>query len=207
MRNLKTSIFSSNPPGITEILSQKKAFIAGAGGLGSNLAIMLARAGIGTLIICDFDIVLESNLNRQAYFLNQINKAKVDSLKDNISNINPFCNVITIREKLNSTNFSKFIPQNINIAFECFDDSLAKSEIFTYFRKNMTSIPLIVVSGLAGIGPAKDIKIKKLHNNIWLIGDEKSEVNQSTGTISTRVMIAASLQAHAGIRILLGYEP
>jgi len=204
---LKTSIFSSNPPGITEILSQKKAFIAGAGGLGSNLAIMLARAGIGTLIICDFDIVLESNLNRQAYFLNQINKAKVDSLKDNISNINPFCNVITIREKLNSTNFSKFIPQNINIAFECFDDSLAKSEIFTYFRKNMTSIPLIVVSGLAGIGPAKDIKIKKLHNNIWLIGDEKSEVNQSTGTISTRVMIAASLQAHAGIRILLGYEP
>ncbi|HPO90554.1 MAG TPA: sulfur carrier protein ThiS adenylyltransferase ThiF [Victivallales bacterium] len=204
---MKTSIFSSNPPGITEILSQKKAFIAGAGGLGSNLAIMLARAGIGTLIICDFDIVLESNLNRQAYFLNQINKAKVDSLKDNISNINPFCNVITIREKLNSTNFSKFIPQNINIAFECFDDSLAKSEIFTYFRKNMTSIPLIVVSGLAGIGPAKDIKIKKLHNNIWLIGDEKSEVNQSTGTISTRVMIAASLQAHAGIRILLGYEP
>ncbi|HRR06620.1 MAG TPA: sulfur carrier protein ThiS adenylyltransferase ThiF, partial [Victivallales bacterium] len=197
---MKTSIFSSNPPGITEILSQKKAFIAGAGGLGSNLAIMLARAGIGTLIICDFDIVLESNLNRQAYFLNQINKAKVDSLKDNISNINPFCNVITIREKLNSTNFSKFIPQNINIAFECFDDSLAKSEIFTYFRKNMTSIPLIVVSGLAGIGPAKDIKIKKLHNNIWLIGDEKSEVNQSTGTISTRVMIAASLQAHAGIR-------
>ena len=56
-------------PEIKEKLSGKTVGIAGCGGLGSNAAVALARVGIGKLIVADFDVIIESNLNRQYFFL------------------------------------------------------------------------------------------------------------------------------------------
>ncbi len=68
--------------------------IAGLGGLGSNAAIALARAGVGKLVLVDFDLIERDNLNRQYYFSDQIGRAKVDAIKGNINRINPNINVV-----------------------------------------------------------------------------------------------------------------
>ena len=63
--------------------------IAGIGGLGSNASIALARAGIGRLVLVDFDKVDINNLDRQYYFLDQIGQLKVNAMKENIRRIDP----------------------------------------------------------------------------------------------------------------------
>jgi sulfur carrier protein ThiS adenylyltransferase len=73
-------LFERNVPGSTAILQKSVVAIAGCGGLGSNAAVSLVRAGIGKLIITDPDIVEESNLNRQYYFLSDIGVKKVKVL-------------------------------------------------------------------------------------------------------------------------------
>ena len=87
MRNLKTQFFSKHDAKILPKLRDSIIGIAGAGGLGSNVAISLSRAGIGKLIISDFDIIEPSNLNRQQYFIEQIGKPKVIALKENLMRI------------------------------------------------------------------------------------------------------------------------
>lgn len=199
-------IFSSNPPKLTETLSAKFAFLAGAGGLGSNLATMLVRAGIGRLAICDFDIVSEANLNRQAYFIDQIGMLKVEAISQNLLRINPECKIDKFDKKLSSANFAEIIPSNIDIIFECYDDAGAKAELFSYCISKRKDTPLIMVSGLAGTAPSDEIRARKIASSVWLVGDERSEMNPQNGTLSSRVMLAAATQAHLGIRILLGLE-
>ena len=85
----RNNIFERNCSGITEKLQQKTVAIAGLGGLGSNAAIALVRAGIGKLIIVDFDKVELSNLNRQHYFQSDLGRLKSEALRDHLININP----------------------------------------------------------------------------------------------------------------------
>jgi len=200
------SIFSSNPPGVAEKLASKRIFIAGAGGLGSNIAVMLVRAGAENLAICDFDSVSETNLNRQNFFLDQVGQMKVNALKDNLLKINPNIKVEPVKAKLSIANFAKIITDPVDIVFECFDDAIAKSEVFSYCIRERPTTPLVMVSGLAGIGSSEEIKIKKIKSNVWLVGDGETEANPANGTLSSRVMLVASMQAHLGIRILLGLE-
>jgi sulfur carrier protein ThiS adenylyltransferase len=196
--------FSSNPPGVTEVLRKKKVFIAGAGGLGSNVAIFLARAGMADLTIADFDRVEPSNLNRQQYFRDQVGMLKVDALKENLLRINPDLKIKTISEKITSLNCEFIISPDSDIIFECFDRAEAKAMIAEFCMKTLSKIPLIAVSGLAGTGKCETIKVRKGPGNLWIIGDLKTEMNSGNGTVSSRVAYAAALQAHTGIRIMLG---
>jgi sulfur carrier protein ThiS adenylyltransferase len=199
--------FSANPPGITDILKTKTVFIAGAGGLGSNLAAMLARAGVINFHIADFDIVSAPNINRQNYYRDQIGMMKVSALKENLLRINPNINLTAITEKLSYENYSRSIPKNADIIFECFDNAAEKAGLSEFWALNRKNIPLIAVSGLAGIGQSGNIRAKRGKiRGMWIIGDGKTEMNSENGTISSRVMLAASLQAHLGIRMLSGLE-
>ncbi len=198
--------FSSNPPGVTEKLRKKSVFIAGAGGLGSNVAVSLARAGIGSITIADFDKVESSNLNRQQFFRDQIGMKKVDALRMNLSRINPEMDIKTIAEKITPENCKRMIPSSIDIIFECFDRAEAKAMIASFCLKNRKKIPFITVSGLAGLGSSSEIRIGKQGPNFWIIGDGKTEMNPVNGTIASRVALVAAMQTHLGIRILLGLE-
>jgi len=113
---------------IKSSLRNRTVGIAGCGGLGSNCAVALARVGVGKLIICDFDIIVESNLNRQYYFYDQIGLKKAPTLKENINRINPSIEVIAIDVKL--------VPENIvdlfkhcDIIVEAFDRADMKKMI------------------------------------------------------------------------------
>jgi sulfur carrier protein ThiS adenylyltransferase len=206
MEKNKDQFFSSNPPGVTEQLREKRVFIAGAGGLGSNVAISLVRAGVTDLTIADFDRVEPSNLNRQQYFRDQVGMLKVDALTENLLRINPDLKIKTVCEKITPLNCKVIISASAEIIFECFDSAEAKAMITGFCMMKRPGIPVIAVSGLAGTGKCETIKVRKGSANLWIVGDLKTEMNSDNGTISSRVAYAAALQAHTGIRIMLGLK-
>ncbi len=179
--------------------------IGGLGGLGSNVAVALARTGVGKLILVDFDEVEESNLNRQQYFLSQVGILKTTALKENLLAINPEVEPEIINKKITSENFGE-IFKNADIVAECLDSAEAKTMFIHAFFKsfgNETEKKLVAVSGLAGCGPADEIVSKKINNNFVLIGDGKSDVNAEPVLLASRVGIAALYQANQIVRWIL----
>jgi sulfur carrier protein ThiS adenylyltransferase len=195
--------FSANPPGVTEILKGKSVFVAGAGGLGSNVCVMLARSGIGHITVVDFDLVEASNLNRQQFFRDQIGMPKVTALKENLLRINPKLKIIAIQEKLTLKNCGELVPEKTDLIFECFDKAAAKAMLTTFALSERAGVPTIAVSGLAGLGPCADITINKGPGQLYIVGDGTSEMNAKNGTIASRVSQVSAVQAHIGIRLLL----
>ena len=106
-------MMARHTPGIHQKIKSAVVGIAGLGGLGSTLAIALARIGIGTLILVDFDVVEPSNLNRQQYFVHQIGMPKVEALQENISRVNPCVKVHTHLERLDPVSYTHLtLPTN-----------------------------------------------------------------------------------------------
>ena len=192
--------FSSNPPGLTEQLASKHFFIAGAGGLGSNVAMMLVRAGAKNLTIMDFDKIEKANINRQFYFRDQVGQVKVEALKENLLRINPEINLSIKQEKITAQNAGDLIQSNADIILECFDCAVSKAMLVTFCLKQLPEKTIISVSGLAGTGTLDTIKVKKGPSNLLIIGDGETEASPETGTLSSRVMFTASIQAHLAIR-------
>lgn len=175
--------------------------ICGLGGLGSNIAIALARTGIGKLILTDFDKVDITNLHRQQYKANQIGFFKTEALKYNLKEISPYTEVEICNEKINEENF-KNILKNSDIICEAFDDAEAKSMLTECVLNTFPDKYLIAASGMAGISSSNNIKTRKITNHFYLCGDGVSDVNDDIGLISSRVMVCASHQAHMVIRII-----
>ena len=92
---LESMMAARHTPFVHERVKKAKVGIAGLGGLGSNIAVMLARTGIGELVLADFDLVEPSNLNRQHYFISHLGQYKTQALQEQIRQINPFIQVKT----------------------------------------------------------------------------------------------------------------
>jgi len=186
-------------------LSRFRVGIAGAGGLGSNCAVALARSGVGTLVICDFDIIEPANLNRQYYFADQVGKPKTMALKENISRIDPMVSVIAYQELLNRENIN-VIFKGCNIIVEAFDSSDMKEMLIETVQTGMAGTPVIVGSGMAGWGNNEAIRSRKLDESLYVCGDESSEVSDSFPPMAPRVGIVANMQANVVIEILMNLK-
>ena len=162
---------------IKEKLSRFRVGIAGAGGLGSNCAVALARSGVGTLVIADFDIVEERNLNRQYFFLDQTGMKKVTALSENLSRISGTTKVIAHDTILTPENIP-VIYKGCNIIVEAFDRSDMKQMLIETVSIQMPGIPLIVGSGLAGWGSNETIGSRKIDETLYICGDEAMEVGE-----------------------------
>ena len=173
--------------------------VLGAGGLGSNCAVNLVRSGVRHLIIADYDIVELSNLNRQYYFSRHVGQYKVEALQDVLTTINSNVIVTVYKNKLTTENISK-IYKKADILIEAFDTVEAKS----MFLEAATSldVPKIMVSGLAGIGNSDALRTKKLGQNLYIVGDEHSGVDNAY-PYAPRVAIAAAKQADLALSLLL----
>jgi len=136
---------------IKDHLSRFRVGIAGAGGLGSNCAVSLARSGVGTLVISDFDVVEPSNLNRQYFFINQLGMYKTAALKETIARINPDTIVIAHAEKLGPHNIPGIFT-GCNVIVEALDSDNMKEMLIRNVQSKMKGTPLIIGSGLAGWG-------------------------------------------------------
>jgi sulfur carrier protein ThiS adenylyltransferase len=183
-------------------LSKFRVGIAGAGGLGSNCAVSLARSGVGTLVISDFDIIEKPNLNRQYYFSDQVGLMKTVALKENIARINPDVSVIIYQKKLDRANITE-IFSGCNIIVEAFDSSDMKEMLIETVQLKMPGIPVIVGSGMAGWGKTSDLNCRKIDDSLYICGDEKSEVSDNLPVIAPRVGIVANMQANLVIEILM----
>lgn len=177
--------------------------ICGLGGLGSNIAVSLARAGIGTLILIDFDKVDISNLHRQQYKACQVGQYKTSALADNLKEISPYITVNTHTVKITESNFCELL-QEADIICESFDKAETKAMLVNGVLEQMPEKYLVSASGMAGIGSANSIKTRKIAKNFYLCGDEVSEVSDEISLFSSRVMICAAHQAHTVLRILAG---
>ena len=190
-----------NSPKLKGKLEKVIVGIAGCGGLGSNAAIALARIGVGKLILVDFDVVEPTNLNRQQYFLEDIDKRKVNALEEILKLINPFLQIEKHNEKLTTAKV-KNIFKDAHIVVEAFDQVSEKAMLVNAFSGKMfVEKYLVMASGLAGYGNANTIKTKKLAKNIFVCGDNKTDFI-AEGVMAPRVMIAAGHQANKVVEII-----
>jgi sulfur carrier protein ThiS adenylyltransferase len=187
-------------------LSRFRVGIAGAGGLGSNCAVALARSGVGTLVIADFDIVEVKNLNRQYYFSDQTGMLKTAAIKDNISRIDSSIQVISHAKRLDRTNIP-VIFSGCDIIVEAFDRAEMKEMIVEVVQLQMPGIPLVVGSGMAGWGRNDLLKSRQVDKTLYVCGDEASESDDDLPPMAARVGIVASMQANIVIEILMNKMP
>ncbi|HNY10788.1 MAG TPA: sulfur carrier protein ThiS adenylyltransferase ThiF [Candidatus Wallbacteria bacterium] len=193
--------YQRNPPGSIEKLKTKKVGIAGAGGLGSNIAGALVRSGIQNLVIADFDTIEVSNLNRQNFFHDQIGRVKVEALKENLLKINPFIKIKALCEMVDKNN-AVTIFGDCDILIEAFDRASAKVMLVEAWMERFPEKYIVIGSGLAGYGMNDAIKTS-VHDKLVICGDQKTESNVENGLIASRVLIVAAAQANAAVEILL----
>ena len=177
--------------------------ICGLGGLGSNIAVALARAGVGKLILIDFDKVDITNLHRQQYKANQIGMNKTDALAYNLCEIALFTTVEIHCVRITENNAKKLL-ESADIICEAFDDAEAKAMLTNLVLEKMSDKFLVAASGMAGMGSANTIKTRKVMSRFYLCGDEESDVQSEGSLVSSRVMLCAAHQAHTVLRILVG---
>ena len=190
---------------IAEIVKHLRNFrvgIAGAGGLGSNCAVCLARAGVGTLVVADFDIVEPSNLSRKYYFMDQTGRPKVVALKENINRINEVTEVIPFQVELNTDNI-QWIFNGCHLIIEAFDRAEMKAMLIETLQLKMPGVPVIVGSGLAGWGKSDEIKCRKIDDSLYICGDETLETTGELPPLAPRVAVVAAIQANLALELLM----
>jgi len=177
--------------------------VCGLGGLGSNIAVFLARAGIGKLLLFDFDKVDLTNLQRQQYKFSQIGEYKTDAIAANLREIAPYTEFETKNIRLTEENIPLLL-KDADIICEAFDNPEAKAELVNAVLSEMPEKYLVAASGMAGIGDANDIKTRKISSKFYLCGDEKSDSRAGLPLFSSRVALCAAHQAHIVLQILSG---
>jgi sulfur carrier protein ThiS adenylyltransferase len=196
---------SRHTPGVHARLKKATVGIAGLGGLGSAVTIALARVGIGTLILVDFDLVEPSNLNRQHYAVRHIGLAKADAMARILEEINPYLNVVTHKVILDRDNIPRLF-QNANIVVECFDRPEAKVMIMQTVADALPEVYLIGASGMAGYGDSNSIQTVKVGERIFMVGDFVTAAEPGRGLMAPRVGIAAHHQANLVLSLLMDPE-
>lgn len=192
-------IFIRNTPGVREKLLQSKVGIAGCGGLGSNIAVSLVRAGIGKLLLADYDRVELSNLNRQYFFLKDVGEMKTEALKRLLHRINPQVEIDTLTEELTPENVPQLF-QGVDVMVEAFDLAERKRWLIDTWSRHHKTVPLVCGSGVAGYGRSNELQTIKA-GNLYVCGDQHSDMKD--GLCSSRVAIVANMQANAIIEILM----
>ncbi len=201
MDKLFTEFFSGHDPKQLQAWQKAVVGIAGAGGLGSNIALSLTRAGVGKLIIADHDSVSNANLARQQYFLNQVGLPKVTALKDNLRRISPYTNVTTYPLEVTPVNLESIFGQ-ADILLEAFDAAESKQMLIETWQSLYPDRYIIAASGLAGVGKNDLIHTERL-GKLILVGDGVSELEPGLSPVSARVAVVANLQANLCLELLL----
>lgn len=184
-----------------EAFSAATVAICGLGGLGSNISIALTRAGVGKLILIDFDEVDLTNLHRQQYKITQIGMPKTEAIVQNLREINPYIEIETHTVRVTPENAADLL-WGADIVCEAFDNPEAKAMLTNLVLEQFPQKYYVAGSGMAGFGDPNKIQTRKLTEHFYLCGDGCSDVADGAGLVSSRVMICAAHQAHTILRIL-----
>ena len=176
--------------------------VCGLGGLGSHVAIALARAGVGTLHLIDFDRVELSNLHRQQYGISQLGIYKTEAMQQTLAEIAPYCNLIMHRVRLTEGNLH--LIAGCGIVCECFDDAECKAMLVNGAAEHYPEMYIIAASGMSGLYTGNTITARKLGKRLYLCGDGTSDIKDSGTLFAPRVMLCAAHQANTALRIIAG---
>ena len=201
MKSFEAEFFSKHDPHVVPILRAGVIGIAGAGGLGSNAAIALVRAGIGKLIIADHDRIEMSNLNRQQYFWAQIGKVKVRALLENLRKISPFSELVGHHVRLTAKNIPSLF-RTVDVMIEAFDLADQKEMLLETWISHFPGKPIVMASGLSGLGKNQRLKTRKI-GIVYICGDEESEAKEGISPMAPRVGIVAGMQANLALELLV----
>ncbi len=202
---LEALMVARHTPGVHGRMKSAVVGVAGLGGLGSAVAISLARMGIGTLILADFDIVEPSNLNRQNYFIEHIGMPKTEAMAQILSHINPYIQIEAHTRVLTPDNIPG-IFKPANVVVECFDGAQAKAMILETVADALPDAFVVGASGLAGYGDSNGIQTRRLGEKIFIVGDLMKAAQPGRGLMAPRVGIAANHQANVVVSLLMDAE-
>lgn len=198
---LEAMLMARHTPKIHNKVRLVRVAVLGLGGLGSSIAIMLARTGIGTLHLIDFDIVEPSNLNRQQYKIKHLGMLKTEALFQEISEINPYINIITDNVELTEDNLLHYIKDD-DIICEAFDNPECKAMAVNTVLENCSDKFIIASSGMAGLESSNTITTKKLTSKFYLCGDGVTQAEEGCGLMAPRVSVCAGHMANMVLRII-----
>jgi sulfur carrier protein ThiS adenylyltransferase len=201
MKSFEKEFFAKHDPKILLALRASVVGIAGAGGLGSNAAVALVRAGIGKLIIADHDRIEMSNLNRQQYFWAQIGQVKVRALLENLRKISPFSEYMGLNVRLTPKNIPR-IFKTVDVMIEAFDLADQKEMLLEAWISHFPDKPIIMASGLSGFGKNQKLRTRRI-GNVYICGDEESEAVEGISPMAPRVGIVANMQANLAVELLV----
>ena len=179
--------------------------VCGLGGLGSNVSIALARAGVGHLHLIDFDRVETSNLNRQQYAAAQLDLPKAEALRANLAAINPFCDVVAETVRITPENLAALLA-NDDIICEAFDRAEAKAMLVSGVLETFPEKPVVAASGMSGLASANAITTRRVSKRLYLCGDGATDVDDNLGLYGARVLACAAHQATMILRLIDGAE-
>lgn len=187
---------------IQESLRKARVAVAGLGGLGSNIAVSLARIGVGHLHLIDFDRVDITNLNRQQYFISQIGMYKTDAIRENLQRINPYLDIRTECIKIQEDNVRELFQEDDYIC-EAFDVPEYKAMLVNSALEYFPGKYLVAASGMAGFGDSNKIRTRRITDHFYLCGDETSAAEEVPGLMAPRVALCAAHQANMIVRLIL----
>lgn len=179
--------------------------VCGLGGLGSNIAVALARAGVGHLHLIDFDMVEPSNLNRQQYAAAQVGIPKAEALHDNIAAINPYCEVKAETVRIADGNIAALFADD-DIVCEAFDSAEEKAMLVSGVMEAFPDKPVVAASGMAGLASANAITTKRVSRRLYVCGDGTTDMDDGLGLYGARVLVCAAHQATMALRIIDGQQ-
>lgn len=201
----KQALLERYTPEMYQRISSGSAAIAGLGGLGSQIAVMLVRAGVEELFLVDFDRVEMTNLNRQAYDMTHLGRWKTEALPEILKRINPYLR-ITVRNEVVTEENAEELFGEYAILCEAFDKPEQKAMLVNTVLEKCPNTLIVAGSGMAGYGSANEIITRKKMKRCYLCGDGETELDENTCLMSSRVMVCAAHQANMVLRLLLGEE-
>jgi sulfur carrier protein ThiS adenylyltransferase len=163
--------------------------IAGAGGIGSNVAVLLLRSGIRDLVIADFDRIEPSNLNRQFYFADQVGQLKAPTLAENLRRIDPLVRVEAHVTRLGATNMAELF-HDADVVVEGFDGAKDKKILLETFAGSNKLV--VSASGVAGL-ELDHVETRRV-GNCHVVGDFHTEA-ETDNLYAPKVHLVAALMS------------
>ena len=177
--------------------------IAGLGGLGSNIAVHLARLGVGRLVLVDFDTVDVTNLNRQHYTMRDLGRAKTDALLEQLMEINPYLDYQTYTTRVTPDNAAQLFA-GCDVVCEAFDRADQKAMLIETLLERLPDTVVVSGSGMAGYGSVNAMHTERRFARLYVCGDGTSDIADGVGLFAPRVAACAAQQANMVLRLLLG---
>lgn len=200
---LEALMCARHTPHVYEKFRNACVGIAGCGGLGSNIAVMLARSGVGRLIIADFDVVEPTNLNRQMYMIRHLGMLKAEALKSLTAEINPYISVEAHCVRIDADNAMEIFG-DCDVVCEAFDDPENKAVLVNTLLSESSTVKVVAASGLAGLSSCNNITTRMVGNRLAVCGDGVSAAENGVGLMAPRAAVCAGHQANAALNFILG---